>query len=744
MFGQSIYNQASAITGSAINVNLRNQQRTPPAEDDEPSTFMEYDVSSVSGYNRTNELRNTRGEMLQDEDIAALKEMLDYATDRIEFSEQTRRDATREKNVICGEISKTELKCMSEVEDLSRMFFRHIQDMHSQIMQQNDASSSANENSAKELEDDVRTKRLNEMKLRGRIAMRQLKQELKQAWSHNRDMMSKIVMLSHSSMAAMPLQDRSIRVDNQYEGASEDQRTDCNISSTEDTSKATNQNSASQLSTNQVSEPANPPQKSPKGIPESTAPGHVLEFLRKFISSKDISVLEKEQVKILFKALDEAYSDQQKLRQTIEDLSAQSSADLETSRGEKAAKVDDQLQDYKNKVSRLRNKLATITDENSQLRAKNEHLQQVVQKVNNVMESTREKVIERDQFEQKCHNLEQKLRRVETQMSENEKSFNRTLVNLKRELKEALDGKKQFEREINSLLVQSQNNADAKNLMGRLQQLERERMEAETRAEALAENLKFLTTRMESQETQIYQGKVTIENLRKEIENLHKQKTQFENTPQYQNMAAQMQMLEKKLQNAENRISEIVCERDQFKFLYELSLQKLRAQDEKPKHVSKAEKKLMKQNSDSSNNASGEQSPKKNSALNLLEKKFLNKGSSSKNNSSQNVSSQSLSQTQSQPVVTHTNQAYAPSSASGVDSDKTSLNSSATVASSTGALNSGAHTQSGVASKLHHRPKIISPRIAKSPVPPPLTHPQSAESVTPLSPGKLKGKWQAL
>ena len=748
----AVHNQASTITGSAINV-----RNSPVPENDEPSTFMEYDVSNASGYARIgSELRNVRNDALQDEDIVALREMLDYATERIEFSEQARQDATREKNLIAAEISKTELKCMTEVEELSRMFFKHIQDVQNQMIE-TPQDGSANQNGR--IDDDVKTKRLNEMKLRGRIAMRQLKQELKQTWSQNRDMMSKIIMLSHTSTASLPIQDRSLRVENSIDAASQspvEQNTESQASSGEYyNSEQINQSTPSPVRPKTPNSGRGNQRASPNDLPESEAPSHVLEFLRKFMSTKDVSVLEKEQVKVLFKALDQAYNDQQKLRQAVESMNERSNEVSESTDAEKIARSAEQIQDYKNKVSKLKNKLATIMDENTQLRMKNENLQQIVQKANNVIENTREKVVERDHFEQKCQTLEQNLKRVETQMTDNEKNFRRNLVNLKQELKEALDGKKHFEREINNLLAEQQKNQiemDQNRMMTKLQQLESERMEAEARAEALAENLKFLTTRMESQEMQIYHGKVTIESLRNEIESLQTQ-NKLENTSQYQSMLGQFQALEQKLQTAENKISEIVCERDQFKFLYELSLQKLRAQDEKPKQFSKAEKKAMKA-AESAVNSSGEKvAPKRTSALNLLEKRFLNKG---KSNSTQNIPTTSAPRAvvQARPL---SNPAYVSSASGGFDSERTSLNSSGNVTTSSGAgTTSNGQNQSHnisqmtTASKMNQRPKLISPRIAKSPVPLPVSNGinqqpnQTSESITPLSAGKLKGKWQAL
>ena len=758
-------NQARTITGSAINV-----RNSPLAHEEEPSTFMEYDVSNASGYARIGtELRNVRQDAVQDEDIIALREMLDYATERIEFSEQTRQDATREKNLVVGEISKTELKCMTEVEELSRMFFKHIQDMQTQLMDQNTQPITARSNSANQnppIDDDVKAKRLNEMKLRGRIAMRQLKQELKQAWNQNRDLMTKIVLLSHSSNAAVPLQDRSLRVDNSVEVANQNDNSEQNTENQASSGEYYNTSAILNSPVRPKTPISNSAQKSPNDLPESEAPVHVLEFLRKFIAAKDISVLEKEQVKVLFKALDQAYNDQQKLQQTIQNMSEQNHDSAPTTGDEQNSKSSEQIQEYKNKVSKLRNKLATIMDENSQLRAKVEQLKQTLEKANHVVAATREKVVERDLFEQKCQTLEQKLKRVESQMTENDKNFKRTLVNLKQELKEALDGKKHFEREINNLLIQQQQNvngSDQKAMMTKLQQLERERLEAEARAEALAENLKFLTTRMESQEMQIYHGKATIDGLRKDIETLQKQ-NQTENSPQYRNLATQVQSLEKKLQTAESKMSEIICERDQFKFLYELSLQKLRAQDEKPKHLKKAEKKLLKQ---AENAASTNENiaPKKTSALNLLEKKFLSRGSS-KSNSTQSISA-TPGQTQIVQPTPFNNPAYAASSL-GFDSERTSLNSSVTVTSSSGGGANVSNPQNTTNPQIHHaqmmqqqnanistnsklnqRPKLISPRIAKSPVPMPASANQNqssptAEIITPISTGKLKGKWQAL
>ena len=757
--------QFTAITGSAIVIAANNH------DEDEPSTFMEYDVSNASSLRKgheetTSEIIRRQG-VIPEEEFLALQEMLDYAAERIQFSEHAKQEANREKNLIISEISKTELKCMTEVEELSRVFFKHVQDLQSRLMDSEEAGPSnalqvSEDPQNSNLGKDIKTKRLNEMKLRGRIALKQLKQELRSAWTQNREMMGKIALLSHSEMASMPLHDRRGQVDNMYENVDEEMRTERDLSSTEDTSAVVTQDSRhvnkslqklaqreeSQYSV--ASPSAN--QKADIGMPKNVTPGHVLEFLRKFLASNDISVLEKTHVQIVFKALDQAYSDQQKLKTDIENLKNNHNEQSSKTSEENALKANEQIQEYKNKVIKLRNRLAAISEENEHLKSKNETLQQFAHNAHSVIEATREKVMERDKFEQQCHVLKQNLARMESQIAENDKNFRGTLANLRQELREALDGKKHFENEINKLLQQNQRGAsggvptglEGVNLMERLQQLERERLEAEARAEALAENLNVLTSRMEAQEYQIHHDKCTIDKLRRDLELLQKQ-TQLETQPQYQNLVSQVKHLEMKLQTTETRLAETVCERDQFKFLYDLTLQKVKAYDEKSsKHVSKAEKKLMKQN-EAALHGMQDTPPKKNSALTLLEKKLLNKGSSSKNNSHQNLPQTSAPQTTSGFGSGFNNPGYGTSSAGGLtggESEKTSLNSNITVASSTGAT---VGTTSASSAKMNHRPKLVSPRIAKSPVPPQITyHSQSAETITPLTPGKLKGKWHAL
>ena len=754
--------QFTTITGSAIVIPANNQ------DEDEPSTFMEYDVSNASSLRKGNEtaaseVRRQGG--IPEEEFLALQEMLDYTVERMQFSENSQQEATREKNLIISEISKTELKCMTEVEELSRVFFKHILDLQSRLMDADGAGPSSNPQSSEqlsfELGKDIKTKRLNEMKLRGRIALKQLKQELRSAWTQNREMMGKIALLSHSEMASMPLYDRRAQVDNMYENVDEEMRTERDLSSNEDTSAAVANQDAKKVSKSLqklaqreesqysvASSSAN--QKSVISVPKCETPGHVLDFLRKFLASNDVSTLEKTHVQIVFKALDQAYSDQQKLKIDIENLKCNQVESSIKINEQNVLKNNEQAQEYKNKIIKLRNRLAAVVEENEHLKSKNETLQQYAHNAHSVIESNREKIMERDKLEQQCLTLKQNLSRLESQSAENDKNFRGTLANLRQELREALDGKKHFENEINKLLQQTQRGgvsaatgSEGVSLIEHLQQLERERLEAEARAEALAENLNVLTSRMEAQQYQIHHDKTTIEKLRRDVELLQKQ-TQIDKQPQYQNLVTQVKHLEMKLQTTETRLAETVCERDQFKFLYDLTLQKVKAYDEKSsKHVSKAEKKLMKQN-EAAMNGNHEPVPKKTSALMLLEKKLLNKGSSSKHNSNPNLSQAVRPTTPAGFGSGFNNPGYGTSSGgiTAVESEKTSLNSNVTVASSTGAT---IGTTSAGSAKINHRPKLVSPRIAKSPVPQITTyHSQSAETITPLTPGKLKGKWHAL